>query len=129
MKKGNLIVGVDAGTSKTTVIVGEVNTGHKPRNGSSSGGIQKAGGAYNDSPIEIIGVGSVPSTGIKKGVVVNIEKTAEAIRRAAEEAARMADIEIRAVYASISGDHIKNFSSHGVIAIKENEIGRREVEK
>ena len=92
----NLLVGLDIGTSKVVAIVGEV----------------KADGA-----LEIIGIGSHPSRGLKKGVVVNIESTVQSIQRAVEEAELMAGCEIHSVYAGIAGSHVRSLNSHGIVAI------------
>ena len=104
----NLLVGLDIGTSKVVAIVGEV---------SPEGGI------------EVIGIGSHPSKGLKKGVVVNIESTVQSIQRAVEEAELMAGCEIRSVYAGIAGGHIRSLNSHGIVAIKENEVNHGDVER
>jgi cell division protein FtsA len=104
----NLIVGLDIGTSKVVAIVGEI----------------KADGA-----LEIIGVGSHPSRGLKKGVVVNIESTVQSIQRAVEEAELMANCEIHAVYAGIAGSHVRSLNSHGIVAIKDKEVGPGDVER
>ena len=96
MAKSELIVGLDIGTTKICTVVGEVGT---------------------DSLVDIIGIGTSPSTGLRKGVVVNIEQTVQSIKKALEEAELMAGCEIRAVYAGIAGSHIKGFNSHGVIAV------------
>ena len=104
----NLIVGLDIGTSKIIAIVAEV----KPEGG-----------------FEVIGMGSHPSRGLKKGVVVNIETTVSAIQRALEEAELMADCKIREVYTGIAGSHIKSFNSHGMVAIKDKEVSRLDVER
>ncbi|HEX7234352.1 MAG TPA: cell division protein FtsA, partial [Nitrosospira sp.] len=104
----NLIVGLDIGTSKIIAIVAEV----KPEGG-----------------FEVIGMGSHPSRGLKKGVVVNIETTVSAIQRALEEAELMADCRIREVYTGIAGGHIKSFNSHGMVAIKDREVSRLDVER
>src|SRR6187455_2262951 len=104
----NLIVGLDIGTSKIVAIVAEV----KPEGG-----------------YEVIGMGSHPSRGLKKGVVVNIETTVNAIQRALEEAELMADCKIREVYTGIAGSHIKSFNSHGMVAIKDKEVSRLDVER
>src|SRR3972149_1926614 len=96
---GEIIVGLDIGTTKMCAVVGEMRS---------------------DS-IEIIGIGSHPSEGLRKGVVINIEKTVESIKEAIEEAETMAGCEISSVYAGIAGGHIKGFNSHGVIAIKDRE--------
>jgi cell division protein FtsA len=109
-KKDNerLIVGLDIGTSKVLAIVGEI---------APSG------------EVEIIGVGHHPSRGMKKGVVVNIESTVQSIQRAVEEAELMAGCQIHSVYAGIAGSHIQSFNSHGVVAIKEKEVGTGDIER
>jgi cell division protein FtsA len=106
-KKGNIIVGLDVGTTKVCAIVGEETS-----NG-----------------IEIIGIGSAPSKGLRKGVVVNIESTVQSIRKAIAEAELMAGCEINRVYAGISGGHIRAFNSHGVIAVKDGEINGGDVDR
>jgi cell division protein FtsA len=104
----NLIVGLDIGTSKIIAIVAEV----KPEGG-----------------FDVIGMGTHPSRGLKKGVVVNIDTTVSAIQRALEEAELMADCKIREVYTGIAGSHIKSFNSHGMVAIKDKEVSRLDVER
>jgi cell division protein FtsA len=104
----NLLVGLDIGTSKVVAIVGEI----------------KADGA-----LEIIGIGSHPSRGLKKGVVVNIESTVQSIQRAVEEAELMAGCEIHSVYAGIAGSHVRSLNSHGIVAIKDKEVGPGDVER
>jgi cell division protein FtsA len=79
--------------------------------------------------VEIIGVGHHPSRGMKKGVVVNIESTVQSIQRAVEEAELMAGCQIHSVYAGIAGSHIQSFNSHGVVAIKEKEVGNGDIER
>jgi len=103
-----LIVGLDIGTSKILAIVAEV---------SPEGGL------------EVIGMGSHPSRGLKKGVVVNIESTVSAIQRALEEAELMADCKIREVYTGIAGSHIKSFNSHGMVPIKDKEVSQLDVDR
>ncbi len=105
----NLIVGLDIGTSKVVAIVGET---------SLEGG-----------DIEVIGLGSHPSRGLKKGVVVNIESTVQSIQRAVEEAELMAGCEIHSVYAGIAGSHIRSLNSHGIVAIRESEVTASDVER
>ena len=102
-----LIVGLDIGTTKICAVVGEVN-----RDG-----------------IDIVGIGTHPSVGLRKGVVVNIESTVESIKRAIEEAELMAGCEITSVYAGIAGGHIKGFNSHGIVAVKGSEVGERDIER
>jgi cell division protein FtsA len=104
----NLIVGLDIGTSKVVAIVGEMSpTGE----------------------IEIIGIGSCRSRGLKKGVVVNIESTVHSIQRAIEEAELMAGCEIHSVYAGIAGNHIRSLNSHGIVAIRDNEVSVGDVDR
>jgi cell division protein FtsA len=104
----NIIVGLDIGTSKVVAIVGEVK---------------------QDNEIEIIGIGSHPSRGLKKGVVVNIESTVQSIQRAVEEAELMAGVEIDAVYAGIAGSHVSSLNSHGIVPIKDGEVSHADVER
>jgi cell division protein FtsA len=103
-----LIVGLDVGTSKIAAIVAEL----KPEGG-----------------FEIIGMGSHPSRGLKKGVVVNIETTVNAIQRALEEAELMADCKIRDVYTGIAGSHIRSFNSQGMVAVKDKEVALADIER
>jgi len=104
----NIVVGLDIGTTKICAIVGEVK---------------------DDGRIDIIGIGSHPSRGLRKGVVVNIESTVESIKKAVEEAELMAGVNITAVYAGIAGGHIKSFNSRGVIAIKNREIAKSDIDR
>ena len=99
-KRDELIVGLDIGTTKICAIVGEIT---------------------NDG-IDIVGIGSYPSKGLRKGVVINIELTVSSIKRAIEEAELMAGCEITSVFAGIAGGHIKGINSHGIVAIKEREV-------
>jgi cell division protein FtsA len=103
-----MVVGLDIGTSKIVVIVGEL----KPEGG-----------------YEVVGMGTHPSRGLKKGVVVNIEATVSAIQRALEEAELMADCKIHEVYTGIAGSHIKSFNSHGMVAVKDKEVSQLDVER
>ncbi len=103
-----LIVGLDIGTSKVLAIVGEISA---------------------DGEVEIIGVGHHRSRGMKKGVVVNIESTVQSIQRAVEEAELMAGCQIHSVYAGIAGSHISSFNSHGIVAIKDKEVGVGDMER
>ena len=102
----NLIVGLDIGTSKVVAIVGEITV---------------------EGDIDIIGIGTQPSRGLKKGVVVNIESTVQSIQRAVEEAELMAGCQIRSVYAGIAGSHVRSINSHGIVAIKEKEVTAADV--
>ncbi|MFH1156975.1 MAG: cell division protein FtsA [Pseudomonadota bacterium] len=102
-----IIVGLDIGTTKICAVVGEVSQGE----------------------INIIGVGTHPSVGLRKGAVVNIESTVESIKKAVEEAEIMAGCDISSVYVGIAGGHIKGFNSHGIIAIKGREITQQDVDR
>lgn len=106
-KKSNVLVGVDIGTTKTTAIVGEVTA----------------------TGIDIIGIGTVPAKEIRKGVIVNIEGTAEDIKKAVEEAERMSGFRIDSVYVGIAGSHIKGQNSLGVVGIKGREVGDEDVQR
>lgn len=106
-KKDNLIVGLDIGTTKVCVVVGEVT----------------------EDGVDIIGIGSHPSRGLRKGVIVNIEATIDAIKRAVEEAEIMAGCDILSVYASISGNHIKGINSHGIVSVKNKIVTEKDVER
>ena len=103
----NIIVGLDIGTTKMCAVVGEIS----------------------GNEINIIGIGTHPSIGLRKGVVVNIESTVDSIKKAVEEAELMAGCEISAVYAGIAGGHITGFNSHGIVAIKGSEITQNDVER
>ena len=103
-----MIVGLDIGTSKIVAIVAEVNA---------------------DNELEVIGIGSHASRGLKKGVVVNIESTVQSIQRAVEEAELMAGCQIHSVYAGIAGRHIKSMNSHGIVAIRDREVAESDVER
>ena len=102
-----IIVGLDIGTTKICAVVGELQPDR----------------------IEIIGIGTHPSEGLRKGVVINIEKTVNSIKEAVEEAETMSGCEISSVYAGIAGGHIKGFNSHGVIALKEREVTKKDIER
>lgn len=103
-----MIVGLDIGTSKVVAIVGELTP---------------------EGDMEIIGIGSHPSKGLKKGVVVNIESTVQSIQRAVEEAELMAGCQIHSVYAGIAGNHIRSLNSHGIVAIRDREVFQPDVER
>ncbi len=105
---GNMIVGLDIGTSKVVAIVGQKN---------------------DEGDIEIVGIGSHQSRGLKRGVVVNIETTVQAIQRAVEEAELMAGCRIHSVYAGIAGSHIRGMNSHGIVAVREREVVQADLER
>jgi len=102
------VVGLDIGTNKVAAIVAEVT---------------------HEGDLEIIGIGSHHSRGLKKGVVVNIESTVQSIQRAVEEAELMAGCQIDAVYAGIAGSHIRSFNSHGIVAIRDREVLQQDVDR
>jgi cell division protein FtsA len=103
-----MIVGLDIGTSKVVAIVGEVTP---------------------ERDLEIIGIGSHPSRGLKKGVVINIESTMQSIQRAVEEAELMAGCQIHSVFAGIAGNHIRSLNSHGIVAIRDREVFQPDIER
>src|SRR6185369_5328322 len=100
MAKRTLIAGLDLGTSKTTVIVGSVG----------------------NHGVDIVGLGTAPSRGLRKGVIVHLDSTVTAIQKAVAEAESMAGCEVRNVVASISGAHIRGVTSHGVVAVRNGEV-------
>ncbi|MDA0992805.1 MAG: cell division protein FtsA [Proteobacteria bacterium] len=103
-----MIVGLDIGTSKVVAIVGEIR---------------------DDGIIEVIGIGSHPSRGLKKGVVVNIESTVHSIQRAVEEAELMAGCDINSVFAGIAGSHVRSLNSHGIVAIRDKEVSAGDLDR
>jgi cell division protein FtsA len=104
----NIITGLDIGTSKIIALIGEV---------------------ASDGAIEIIGIGRHPSRGLKRGVVVDIEATVNSIQRAVQEAELMAGCEVRTVYAGIAGSHIRSLNSHGIVAIRDQEVSKADVDR
>ncbi len=106
-KKENIIVGLDIGTTKIAAIVGEVNSGG----------------------VDIVGIGTHPSRGLRKGVVINIDATVESIRKAVDEAELMAGVEITSVCCGIAGSHIRGFNSHGIIAVKNREVSENDIKR
>jgi len=103
-----MLVGLDIGTSKIVAIVAEV---------------------LEDGQLNIVGMGQTPSRGLKRGMVVNIESTVQAIQRALEEAELMADCKIHEVYTGIAGSHIKSVNSHGMVAIKDREVTQMDIDR
>ena len=103
-----MIVGLDIGTSKVVAIVGAITP---------------------EGYLEIVGIGSHKSSGLKKGVVVNIESTVLSIQRAIEEAELMAGCQIHSVYAGIAGSHIRSLNSHGIVAIRDREVFAQDLER
>jgi cell division protein FtsA len=104
----NIYVGLDLGTTKVCMVVARKNA---------------------DRSIDILGIGSVPSKGVRKGVVVNIEETVACIKRAKEEAERMSGIEIKNVTAGLASGHIKSFNTRGTIAVKNREVTQQDIER
>ena len=104
----SLVVGLDVGTSKVIVIVGEIQA---------------------DGTVEVIGIGSHPSRGLRRGVIVDMTSTEQAIQRAVEEAELMAGCEVHSVFAGISGNHIRSLNSDGTVAIKDKEVSEGDVER
>lgn len=106
-KKHSIVVGLDIGTSKVCTVVGEMT----------------------ERGVEIIGLGSHPSQGLRKGVVINIESTVNSIKKAVEEAELMAGCEIHTVFTGIAGAHIKGFNSHGIVPVRNKEVGPRDLDR
>ena len=106
-KKSELLVGLDVGTSKVAAVVGELN----------------------DGSLSVIGVGSASTDGLRKGVVVNIDATVQAIERALKEAEVTAGCEIHTVFAGVGGGHIRGFNSHGVVGVRNREVSQADVER
>jgi len=104
---GEVVVGLDIGTTKICAVVGELGS----------------------DGMRLLGYGTHPSKGLRKGVVINIEATVQSIKKAVEEAEIMADREIRRVYAGIAGGHIRGFNSHGAIALKNREVSPADVRR
>jgi cell division protein FtsA len=104
----NFLVGIDIGTSKVVAVVGEM----KP-----------------DNVIHIVGIGASPSRGLKRGVVINIESTVNSIQRAIEEAELMAGCKIHSAYTGIAGSHIRSLNSHGIVAIRDQEVTQADVDR
>ncbi|MEL0635767.1 MULTISPECIES: cell division protein FtsA [Marinomonas] len=103
-----MIVGLDVGTSKVICLVGEV---------------------LADGSLEIVGIGSHSSKGMKRGVVINIESTVQSIQRAVEEAELMAGCNIHSVYVSVAGSHIRSLNSHGIVAVKNGEVQKEDIDR
>ncbi|MCX6566057.1 MAG: cell division protein FtsA, partial [Candidatus Aminicenantes bacterium] len=110
MAKNGYIVGIDIGTRTVTVLIGEINEERK---------------------IEVIGIGTAESRGLRKGVVVNLDETSEAIKKARTDAELMAGQEIHSAFIGVSGAHIKSFNSRGVIAVsgRNREITREDIRR
>ena len=104
----NLVVGLDIGTSKIVVIVSEVK---------------------EDGVLEVIGMGMQPSSGMKKGMVVNIEAAVSAIQGAIQEAELMADCKIHNVHTGIAGSHIRSLNSRGMVRIKDKEVTQADIDR
>jgi len=102
------IVALDIGTSKVVALVG---------------------GVTDEGKLEVIGIGSYPSRGLKKGVVVNIESTIQSIQRAVEAAELMSGMQIDSVYVGIAGSHVRSLNSHGIVAIKDKEVTSFDVDR
>jgi len=106
-RREELLIGLDIGTTKICVIVG----------------------AQTENGIDVVGIGTHPSRGLRKGVVVDIDATVDSIKHAVEEAELMADCEITSVYAGIAGGHIRGLNSHGVVAVKDREVRESDVKR
>ena len=107
-RRGEMVCGLDIGTTKICAIIGEPG---------------------ENGQIDIVGIGTHPSKGLRKGVVVNIESTVEGAKGAVEEAELMAGVDVESVYVGIAGGHIKGFNSHGIIAIKNREVTQPDIDR
>ena len=107
-KNSNMIVGLDIGTSKVVCIVGRYN---------------------DEAKLEIVALGAYPSSGLKKGVVVNIDATTDAISKAVEQAQSMIEDKIKSVFVGIAGNHIKSLNSQGAVGIKDNEVSQFDIDR
>ena len=107
-KNSNIVVGLDIGTSKVVCIVGKKN---------------------DDGVLEVISLGSYPSSGLKKGVVVNIEATTDAIKKAVEQAQSVIEEKIKSIYVGVAGNHIRSINSQGIVGIKDKEVKPFDIEK
>jgi cell division protein FtsA len=107
-KNSNIVVGLDIGTSKVVCIVGKKN---------------------DDGVLEVISLGSYPSSGLKKGVVVNIEATTDAIKKAVEQAQSIIEEKIKSIYVGVAGNHIRSINSQGIVGIKDKEVKPFDIEK
>jgi len=108
MAKEHIVVGLDIGTTKICAVVGEI---------------------LSDRSVNVIGIGSHRSTGLRKGMVVNMDSTVESIKRAVEEAELMAAVQINSVYTGIAGSHIGSESAQGVVALKKNEVTKSDIRR
>lgn len=106
-ERGELLVGLDIGTTKICAVVAEVN----------------------DQKVDVVGVGIHPSIGLRRGVVVNIESTVESIKKAVDDAEKMAGCQISSVYAGIAGSHIKGFNSRGLVPIRNGEVLQEDIDR
>lgn len=106
-KKANMLVGLDIGTTKTCIVMGDIT----------------------EAGIEIIGIGTCPSNGMRKGMVVNIESTVESIKKAVDLAERESGYTIRSVYTGIAGTHIRGQNSLGIVQVKDREIDEDDMER
>jgi cell division protein FtsA len=106
--ESNLFVGLDIGATKVVALVGEVGLG---------------------GHIDIVGIGSHPSRGLKRGMVINIDATVQSIQHAIEEAELMAGCEIHSVYTGIAGSHIRSLNSHGIVAIRDREVTQTDIDR
>jgi cell division protein FtsA len=121
-KKTNIIAALDIGTTKVSVVVGSVNV-------AANTPAPSAPNSIPELSIDIIGLGTAPSHGIRQGVVVNVESTIEAIAKAREEAELMSGHEITEVYVAVGGSHVKSFDSRGMVAIRNKEVKSDDIDR
>src|SRR5687767_8060217 len=112
MNPERLVAGLDIGSAKTSAIIAEV-TGDLPKH----------------PGVKVLGVGQAPTTGLRKGVVSDIEETTRSIRKAVQDAERMAGAEVEFVYAAIAGEHVQTMTSRGIVAVSGDEIRKTAVDR
>lgn len=117
-KRPNVIAGLDIGSTKVSLVIGAIKA-------QSVNGV----GGNPELIIDIIGLGSAANTGLRQGVVINVEATIEAIAKAREEAELMSGYKIEDVYVAIGGTHVKSFDSRGMVAIRNREVKGEDIER
>ena len=110
MNPERVIAGLDIGSAKTTVVIAEAT-----------------GDLHRETSLKILGVGQARTTGIRRGIVADIEETTRSIKKAIEDAERMAGLKIESIYAGIAGEHVRAMTSTGIVAVNGDEISRADV--
>jgi cell division protein FtsA len=112
MNPDRLVAGLDIGSAKTTAIIGEV-VGELPKH----------------PIVKVLGVGQARTTGMRRGVVADIEETTRSIRKALQDAERMSGVQVHDVYSGIAGEHVQAMTSKGIVAVSGDEIGKSDVDR